>query len=576
MKKSVSLVQLLIAACTFIGIALGQESRATITGTVTDAKGGVLVGARVAVKNLETNVVTTVQTNNAGSYNVPPINPGQYSVTVSAAGFKATVRNNVELRVADRKELDVELEVGGTTETVVVTAEAPLLETANGSLSTTINRELVASVPTYAQDVFQLVRYAAGVAGGNTQRPFDGGDNGAVILGGTNNEVLLNGSPNTYRESTGAANTISPPPDAVGEMKIMTNVYDAEYGRTGGGVISISLKSGSNDYHGAVGWLVRNPVFNANTFTANATGAPNASFKMNEGIFELDGPFRIPKLYDGRNKTFFTYAVDVYRDSRPVGNTMVVPTALEKAGDFSQTYISGTSGATISIYDPLTTIQNGTTYTRMPFPNATIPQGRINPIAAKVAGFFLAPNQIAPRGQPNLGIYPSYDHEPFNSHTSRWDHRLNDKETILVTISRDLRGQTFGGSAGLPAYQARGIDYASNSFTHWRGNIQAGLNVTSVISPTLVNTARASFNRHEFGIFYYSRFYDPTQLGFPAVAGGPGPSPVLPAILGRRLRCHWRRRQHSQLQQQHHGRRDADQNSGKTFFEVWRRGAGTE
>src|SRR5205814_618660 len=150
---------------------------------------------------------------------------------------------------------------------------------------------------------------------------------------------------------------------------------------------------------------------------------------------------------------------------------------------------SGTSGATISIYDPLTTVQNGTTYTRTPFPNATIPQGRINPIAAKVVGFYLAPNQIAPRGQPNLGIYPSYDHEPFNSHTSRWDHRLSPKETVLVTISRDLRGQTFGGSAGLPAYQARGIDYASNSFTHWRGNIQAALNVSSVISPTVVNTA---------------------------------------------------------------------------------------
>ncbi len=108
-----SSVRLSIGTCTFIGIALGQESRAVVTGTVTDAQGGLVVGAKVEVENLLTNVVTTVQTNNAGSYNVPPINPGQYSVTVSAAWFKTTVRNRMELRVADRKELDVQLEVGG-------------------------------------------------------------------------------------------------------------------------------------------------------------------------------------------------------------------------------------------------------------------------------------------------------------------------------------------------------------------------------------------------------------------------------------------------------------------------------
>ncbi len=183
------------------------------------------------------------------------------------------------------------LKWGGTTETVVVSAEAPLLDTATGSMSTTINRQLVASVPTYAQNVFQLVRYTAGVSGGVTSRSFDNVDNGARILGGSESEVLLNGSPNTFREFGEPNNTISPPPDAVGEVKIIMNLYDAEYGRTGGGVISISLKSSSNNYNGAVGWLARNPIFNANTFTGNATGAPNTSFKINQGIFELDGEF---------------------------------------------------------------------------------------------------------------------------------------------------------------------------------------------------------------------------------------------------------------------------------------------
>jgi len=439
-----------------------------------------------------------------------------YSVSASKTGFKVDVQNGVELRSADRKDLDFKLELGAVNETVAVTAEAPLLDTVSASKSSTINEDLVAAVPTYAKDVFQLVRYSAGATGGTTTRPFDGSDNGVNILGGSNNEVLLDGSPNTYRESTGAANTISPPPDAVGEVKIITNVYDAEYGRTGGGVISVSMKSGTNGYHGSLGWLVRNPILNANSFDANASGAPNASFHMNEPSVELDGPFRIPKLYDGRNRTFFTYALDIYRDDRPTTNTLTVPTDLERQGNFSQTYVSGTSGPTVAIYDPLSTVQNGSTYTRTPFPNGIIPPTLINPIAAKVAALNLEPGYVAPRGQPNLGVYPNYDHEPFNSHAFRMDHRLTKKETIFVTVARDLRGQTNGLGAGLQAYQALGDPYVSSTYTHWRGNVAASINVTSVISPTFISTARASFNRHEFGIEPYSFGYDPTQLGFDA------------------------------------------------------------
>lgn len=495
---------------------LAQETRAIITGTVSDPQGAAVPAAKLEIRNLETNVTTATQTNGSGIYTSPPINPGQYAVTVTAAGFKAAVEN-MELRSSDRKAIDFKLQLGAASETVSVTAEAPLLDNVTGSRSNTINQSLVESVPTYAKDVFQLARYSAGSTGGTTVRPFDGGDNGVSILGGTNNEVLLDGSPNTYRESTGAANTISPPPDAVGEVKIITNVYDAELGRTGGGVVSVSIKSGSNQYHGSVSWLMRNPALNANTFEANATGAPNASFRSNEPGLELDGPFRIPGLYNGKNRSFFTYAVDVYRDNRPTGNTLTSPTDAERKGDFSHTYVSGTSGAAIAIYDPLTTMQNADgSYTRQPFPGGIIPANRINPIAASIAKFYLSPTQIAARTQPNVGIYPNYDHEPFDSHVFRFDHKISGNESLFVTITRDLRGQTNGGGAGLPAFQAQKTDYASNSFEHYRGNIAAGINLTSVLSPSLVNTARASWNRHVFAIKYYALGYDPAQLGFPS------------------------------------------------------------
>ena len=506
-----------LALCAHGTLIRAQETRAVITGTVTDPQGASVPAARLDIRNLETNVVTRTQTNGSGIYNAPPINPGQYSVTVTAAGFKVAVENNLELRSSDRKAVDFTLQLGTASETISITAEAPLLDNVSASRSNTINESLVEAVPTYAKDVFQLVRYSAGATGGTTVRPFDGGDNSVGILGGSNNEVLLDGSPNTYRESTGAANTISPPPDAVGEVKIITNVYDAELGRTGGGVISVSIKSGTNQYHGSVSWLMRNPALNANTFEANATGAPNSSFRSNEPGLELDGPFRIPGLYNGKNRTFFTYAVDVYRDSRPTGNTLTSPTDLERIGDFSHTFVSGTSGPAIAIYDPLTTVQNADgSYTRTPFPASVIPPNRINPIAANIAKFYLAPNQIAARTQPNVGVYPNYDHEPFDSHVFRFDHKLNDGETVFVTITRDLRGQTNGGGAGLPAFQALKTDYASNSFSHYRGNIAASINLTSVLSPSAVNIARASWNRHVFAIQYFALGYDPAKLGFPA------------------------------------------------------------
>ncbi len=516
MKFQRILVAAALAACLHGPSAMAQETRAVITGTVTDPQGAAVPAAKLEIKNLETNVVTTAQTNGAGIYSAPPVNPGQYSVSVTAPGFKMAVEN-MELRSSDRKAVDFKLQLGAASETVSITAEAPLLDNVSASRSSTINESLVESVPTYAKDVFQLVRYSAGATGGTTVRPFDGGDNGASILGGTNNEVLLDGSPNTYRESTGAANTISPPPDAVGEVKIISNVYDAELGRTGGGVVSVSIKSGTNQYHGSFGWLMRNPALNANTFEANATHAPNSSFRMNEPGLEIDGPFRIPHIYDGRNRTFVTYAVDVYRDNRPTGNTLTSPTLAERTGDFSKTYVSGTSGATVAIYDPLTTIQNADgSYTRQPFPGGIVPANRINPIAANIAKFYLAPNQTAARTQPNVGVYPNYDHEPFDSHVFRFDHKLNGNESMFVTIARDLRGQTNGGGAGLPAFQALKTDYASNSFEHYRGNIAASINLTSVLSSTLINTARASWNRHVFAIKYYALGYDPAKLGFPS------------------------------------------------------------
>jgi hypothetical protein len=205
MRYRVFIFALLLGLCLLGGLLQAQETRAIVSGTVTDPQGAVVPSAKIELKNVDTNVATTVQSNESGFYSSPPINPGRYSMSVSAAGFKTTVRSNIELRVGDRLALDFQMQLGGTTETVTVTVEAPLLETATASHSSTINRDLVASLPTYARNVFELVRYTAGVQGATRstfgQRPFDNGDGGVSIAGGTSgrNEILLDGSPNTYR-----------------------------------------------------------------------------------------------------------------------------------------------------------------------------------------------------------------------------------------------------------------------------------------------------------------------------------------------------------------------------------------
>ena len=266
MRHRLLCVCLCLAICMLSTIAWGQESRAVINGTVSDPQNAVIPGARVEVKNVATNVVITVETNARGLYTVPPVNPGQYAVTVSASGFKSSVQPNVELRVADRMQLDFKLEVGGTTETVTVTAEAPLLQTATATQGTVMSKESVANLPLMGRNAMALAAYSAGTYHNNTslssERPFDnGGMDSYTINGSGSNQFLMDGAPNVANSDVGGGGSnslvMAPPPDAVAEMKMVTNLYDAEYGRTGGGVISVSLKSGANALHGSAYYFFR-------------------------------------------------------------------------------------------------------------------------------------------------------------------------------------------------------------------------------------------------------------------------------------------------------------------------------
>src|SRR5437867_3372295 len=318
--------QILVLALGVVCTLLGQESRATITGTVVDPQGAAIPGATIVARNLGTNLEAKTATNESGLYVLPFLNTGGYAVTATAAGFKSVLRDRVELRINERQQLDFKLEVGVVTEQVNVSAVAELLNTANAIRGTTITTQEVADLPLLGKNPYTFAYHAAGVLhinpqGSITDRPYDnGGMDYLSIAGGRpfTNEFLLDGAPNTNTERSNPGSlSFVPPPEATEEVAVLTNNYDAQYGRTGGGVVSATLKSGTNQLHGTVYEYHRNKVLNANTFQANRQGQPRGPFIWNQPGATVLGPVYIPKIYDGRNKTFFLFSWEAIKQNIP-------------------------------------------------------------------------------------------------------------------------------------------------------------------------------------------------------------------------------------------------------------------
>ena len=306
----------------WVGSASAQEFRATITGQVVDSNGGALPGVAVTAQNTDTNELATATTNQDGNYNIPFLRPGPYTLTAELASFQKYVRTGLRLEVSQTATIDVQLGVGGLTEAVTVTAESPLLATSNADRGTVIDNRRIAELPLQARNPFSLSILVAGV-NYNAQaiylRPFD---NGALadwsMNGGANrnNEFLLDGVPNNA--IIGGNNiAFAPPAEAVQEFKIATNSFDAQYGRTAGGVVNVVLKSGTNNFHGVGYEFYRRKWLDANSFLLNARNAPKADHYLDQYGFSVDGPVKIPGVYNGSSKTFFLFTGEKYREGTP-------------------------------------------------------------------------------------------------------------------------------------------------------------------------------------------------------------------------------------------------------------------
>jgi len=484
--------------------AWGQIGTGTIQGRVIDAQDAIIPNARVTVTHLATNVSRSSATNDVGLYVVPFLTPGRYSVTAEHPGFKRATRSGLLLQVSDQMSVDLRLEIGDTVEQVTVEGSTPLVNTVNPSLGQVIENRRIVDLPLNGREPFSLATLAPGVLPPPTTGLVHLGGSVPSINGAANftSEVAVDGMPNTTPRNSGRNNFViyTPSVDAVAEFKVETNSLSAEYGRFNGGVISVVTKSGTNEIHGSIYEFHRNSAFDANNFYNNRAGIPLGSLRRNQFGFTVGGPVLIPKLYNGRNKTFFFGDYEGFREGQLAASAFTVPTAEQRRGDFSGTV--NTAGAAIRIFDPATTQIQGNLATRQLFPNNIIPASRINPVALRLTEYFPQPSNSLVVG--NLDRSASRSNRT-DSGDVRIDHNWTDFNRMFTRFSIQ------NPYVGEPNFYGN-IGNASNPpLTQYRRAFT--LQDTHTFSPTLILNVSYGL-AHMFGTRQdWSHGFDVTTIG---------------------------------------------------------------
>jgi len=488
-------------------LAFAQRDLGTVTGTVTDATGAAVPNAKVTLANTATGVSYDTVTTGTGAYTRPALNPGTYTVTVQAPGFQKAQQSNVIVNPGTPVAVDLILQVGEATQTVEVTAAAPLLQTESPALGSNLNTAQVTDLPLGGQRVFTfLARMTPGVLTAEPgARGAQGGDFSANGVRSTGeNNFLLNGVDNNVNVIDFINQTsfvIGPSVEAIGNMQVLTNGYNAEYGRAAGGVVDVSLKSGTNQLHGVLFEILQNTVLDANRWENNLAGAPRAPFKQNQFGAAIGGPIIKNKLFmfgDYQGTRIATAGGLV--QNLGYGGFYSIPTPAMRTGDFSGllgpqigTDALGRPVLQNQIYDPTTTRTGpGGALIRDPFPNNKIPVNMQDPVAMKLMALFPNPNQPIKSGfQPQNDYYVV---TPGGLNTDqgdgRVDYHMNDKNSIFGSISWSDTSKFGtpplpGALDGASFYGVSEQDLGRNAMLSW----------THIFSPSIVNEARVGFTR---------------------------------------------------------------------------------
>jgi len=514
---------LLVSAPTF-----AQEFRGSISGKITEASGAVVPSARVTVTNTATNATVHTTSNESGDYSVLYLTPGTYSVGVEARNFKKTIRESVEVRVADRLTLDLQLEVGGVTETVNVTATAALLETSTASAGQVIDQRRISELPLSDGNPFILSRLATGVAyTGDLKfsRPFDNGGSASIVADGApgRNEFTLDGVPNMASGGGLGRVAFIPPSDAVQEFKVETASYDGQQSHTAGATVNVTLKSGTNGFHGTLYEFVRNDVLSANDFFLNRSGADadkdgkadRTALRYNRYGGTIGGPVILPHFgegakpyWSGKNRVFFFFAYEGLKDVFPEPGNFTVPTLAERQGDFRALLPN------IVIYDPATARLEGARVRRDPIQcngvANVICASRLSPIALNFLNYYPAPNQAGDSQGRNNYISPNPRTDNFHSESYRFDFMISDKQKFFVRYTHNNRVEARGNFTG----EVNGIKPIGNYL--YRINDGGAFDHVYSFSPSMILNTRIGFSRfNEPNVRQHEGLVSPASLGFP-------------------------------------------------------------
>jgi hypothetical protein len=438
-----------------------QDTRGAISGSVTDQQGAIVSGAAITVTNTGTNISAQLTTNSTGFYEARLLQPGAYRVTASAQGFKKVVRSGLTIGLGQEVTIDLKLEVGALTESVTITGETPILETDSVSTGRALTTRELMDLPVMTNNILLQAMLAPGVQSPGTTQYLSqgqiGGSSGSYFSPGNvgGNEWTIDGQPN---QGSGRNTAFTPNTDMVEEFKVETSNFDASFGHSTGLNLQVSTKSGTNRYHGTLTEQYLNAHWNAAPFfvkqnfyskIATARAAGNialadqlASHYITPGGHDnnfdatIGGPVRIPKVYNGKDKLFFFFAYAGVRSRQPARATDIndtVPTALQRAGDFSE-FLALPNSAQYQVYDPLT-IQpdpaRPSHYIRTMFPGNSIPQSRFNnPAYSFVSKYIPLPNNSTNPTAVNYLATSQVDNNNYNAFNQRTDYQISDKDRV--------------------------------------------------------------------------------------------------------------------------------------------------
>jgi hypothetical protein len=500
----------------FAGSAVAQDYRAKVQGTVTDPSQAAITGGKVTLRNINTGIEAVKQTDATGHYLFDFVQPGTYTVTVQAPGFQQFVQENVSVLTRGDVTVNAQMSVGGVSEAVNVSAEVSAVQFNTSTMTTTVQGAMLRDIPVLARNPFSLALLNPAVVNQYWdvahRNPFYMWSSGGLDVGGSTggkNDQELDGVP----LNISARGSYNAPMDAVQEVSVQQYAVDAEFGFSAGGTLNLSMKSGTNDYHGTAYYFGRNPALNAmtNRITREASVVRNNIWGGTIGQ-----PIKKNKLFN-----FFSY--EQWKSTQPSSNQSTVPTDLERNGDFSRTLTP--QGALRTIYDPFSTVFDSatSTVTRTPFPGNIIPQSRINPSGLKAVNDLWKSNRAGDdlSGVNNFKNAYAWWLKYWNI-SDRVDYNISDKWRMYARFSKyetRLDNPNWGNTIAVPSDNGGLMDA-----------LNAAADVLYMVSP------RTTFNVR-YGATYVEDDYDSDWAKVPeSVWGGLFPTgwykPVLASVPG--------------------------------------------